>query len=101
MKEPRECRREMDKFSKTLLIILSIFVKLTVLFPTIKPPPPPPSLECAYQNLQFINTKLNPQQKRAVEAIVSGACRPIPYILFGPPGTGKTVTVVESILQVN
>ncbi|KAL5477389.1 hypothetical protein EMCRGX_G024183 [Ephydatia muelleri] len=71
-----------------------------VLFPTIKPPPPPPSLECAYQNLQFINTKLNPQQKRAVEAIVSGACRPIPYILFGPPGTGKTVTVVESILQI-
>ena len=82
-----------------LLNIPSIFVLLTVLFPSTKPPPP--SLECASQNLQFINPKLNPQQRRAVEAIVSGASRPIPYILFGPPGTGKTVTVVESILQVS
>ncbi|KAL5477387.1 hypothetical protein EMCRGX_G024181 [Ephydatia muelleri] len=67
----------------------------TILFPNVRPPSLP-----SRESLQFINTELNPQQRRAVEAIVSGACRPIPYILFGPPGTGKTVTVVESILQV-
>ena len=36
----------------------------------------------------------------AIHHIVSGTSRPAPYVLFGPPGTGKTVTLVESIKQV-
>ena len=46
------------------------------------------------------NTSLNERQRAAVSRIVSGQCRPTPYLLFGPPGTGKTITVVEAILQV-
>ena len=46
------------------------------------------------------NTSLNERQRAAVCRIVSGQCRPTPYLLFGPPGTGKTITVVETILQV-
>uniref|UniRef100_A0A8C4TRH0 RNA helicase n=1 Tax=Falco tinnunculus TaxID=100819 RepID=A0A8C4TRH0_FALTI len=43
----------------------------------------------------------NEEQCRAVMHIVTGMSRPAPYLIFGPPGTGKTVTVVEAIKQVS
>uniref|UniRef100_A0A3Q2DML2 Helicase ATP-binding domain-containing protein n=1 Tax=Cyprinodon variegatus TaxID=28743 RepID=A0A3Q2DML2_CYPVA len=49
---------------------------------------------------QFFNTDLNPRQREAVKRILEGECRPVPYVLFGPPGTGKTITIIEAILQV-
>lgn len=31
---------------------------------------------------------------------MAGTSLPCPYLVFGPPGTGKTVTIVEAIKQV-
>ncbi|ESO99380.1 hypothetical protein LOTGIDRAFT_113531, partial [Lottia gigantea] len=43
----------------------------------------------------------NKEQASAIKHIVSGTSRPAPYLVFGPPGTGKTFTIVEAMKQVS
>jgi len=42
----------------------------------------------------------NAQQMTAIRHILAGTSRPAPFLVFGPPGTGKTVTIVEAMKQV-
>ncbi|XP_037640935.1 putative helicase mov-10-B.1 [Sebastes umbrosus] len=53
--------------------------------------------------LRMFNCQLenNPEQHAAVQRIVAGSSKPAPHLVFGPPGTGKTITLVEAMHQVN
>ncbi|CAG8601345.1 12594_t:CDS:2 [Acaulospora colombiana] len=60
-----------------------------------------PEIRRTMNNLVFIDQSIaqNHHQKRAVAAIKLGFYHPAPFIVFGPPGTGKSVTIVEAIKQ--
>ncbi|KAH8275483.1 hypothetical protein KR026_008590, partial [Drosophila bipectinata] len=60
-----------------------------------QPIPAPPAEIC------LLNPSINDnaEQLQAVQRIVAGPSLQGPYIVFGPPGTGKTTTIVEAILQ--
>nr|XP_046252029.1 putative helicase mov-10-B.1 isoform X1 [Scatophagus argus] len=69
-----------------------------VLFPAA----PTSSQQTELPQLRLFDSKLekNTEQYQAVQHIVAGSSKPAPYLLFGPPGTGKTVTLVEAIKQI-
>lgn len=66
-----------------------------MLFPHYPPEPYDPKSKLLIGNSKIAS---NDEQRTAVENIVLGKTPPI-YIIFGPPGTGKTVTMVEAIFQ--
>jgi hypothetical protein len=56
---------------------------------------------CAASIREIGPRQLNMEQRSAVASILLQAGGRAPYALFGPPGTGKTVTLVECALQVD
>jgi superfamily I DNA and/or RNA helicase len=56
----------------------------------------PVTLSQSEINIDFRNKKLNKSQQQAVAAIIQGEQL---TIVHGPPGTGKTTTLIEAIVQ--
>ena len=54
------------------------------------------------EDFEWLNKKIetNEEQKSAVKNIVNCTAYPFPYVVFGPPGTGKTSLIVECIAQI-
>ncbi|XP_073812312.1 uncharacterized protein [Musca autumnalis] len=67
------------------------------LFPARLLPKEPSTISLVLYNRSIAN---NPEQYQAVRNIAEGPRNDATYIIFGPPGTGKTTTLVEAILQV-
>lgn len=55
------------------------------------------SLWSAFNKLIDTNTR----QRQAVDCILRQPGGSVPFIIFGPPGTGKTITTVEAIRQIH
>lgn len=68
---------------------------IDLVWPQEAHPPPSKSIKIS----KYFDNRLDQTQKYAVEAFVSGYNRNVPFLLFGPFGTGKTRTVIEIVNQ--
>ncbi|KAF4637228.1 hypothetical protein G7Y89_g843 [Cudoniella acicularis] len=50
-------------------------------------------------NRPFFDEELNWEQKKAIESICTQNYGTLPFLISGPPGTGKTKSLVETALQ--
>ena len=85
-------------FTATELLLLSHPVRIS------SSPSSPPSgnaqqqLETLSRALPWVNKELNQQQMQAVMQVLKAEYAPLPYIIFGPPGTGKSTILVFGML---
>ncbi|KAI9669984.1 MAG: hypothetical protein M1831_007020 [Alyxoria varia] len=90
--------RRMNQTMRTLqtLPTTSHTPLMRVLFGQTQPTPVPPSDPNTSPTIEWINPSLNPSQKRSILFSLSS---PEIALIHGPPGTGKTHTLIELILQ--
>ncbi|KAL8277927.1 hypothetical protein RQP46_009746 [Phenoliferia psychrophenolica] len=72
-----------------------------LVFPELDRYPPPPRVILPARHPGFFNPRIgtNERQSLAVKCIIEKSHGASPFLIFGPPGTGKTVTLVEAIRQ--
>ncbi|KAJ7199239.1 P-loop containing nucleoside triphosphate hydrolase protein, partial [Mycena pura] len=84
------------------LALDTAFSEDRVLFPLPGHVPKAPYPTPANTQITVFNPLIaaNAPQLQAVVSIVKRPPGSVPFVIFGPPGTGKTVTMIEAILQV-
>lgn len=71
----------------------------SMLFPTLRDSNMQERLHAGQFRQEFFDQVLNWEQKKTVEAVCGGRYGKLPYLISGPPGTGKTKTIIEIALQ--
>ena len=71
----------------------------SMLFPTEADCDSQNNLQSGHTTRQFFDRDLNVEQRVAVENVCRQNYGVIPYLISGPPGTGKTKTIIETALQ--
>lgn len=71
----------------------------SMLFPILRDSKMQEKLHAGQFRQSFFDQVLNWEQKKAVEAVCEGKYGKLPYLVSGPPGTGKTKTIIETTLQ--
>ena len=71
----------------------------SMLFPTEADCDSQNNLQSGHTARQFFDQALNVEQRIAVENVCRQNYGVIPYLISGPPGTGKTKTIIETALQ--
>lgn len=73
-----------------------VWVGNDLLIPALAAPSPRPTTQTKSVRRRFLDPSLNPAQRTAVSDALSA---PLVSLIHGPPGTGKTQTLVELIRQ--
>ncbi|KAK7207996.1 P-loop containing nucleoside triphosphate hydrolase protein [Myxozyma melibiosi] len=92
------CAHSIDVFQKKIKEQPDGFVR-RMLFPKDEDGTLQTTLPQGTFNLDWYDKGLNFEQQRAIDSVVKRNYGDVPFLISGPPGTGKTKTIVELALQ--